>query len=144
MDALGAMPMTRPAAPDAMLGLRAREHSRLAVGTDHHDGLTRRGEAADLRRRAGDVEHGERDVVGDIAGKLRKDAALEEDGGSRDPDASGRQIDRVDRRNFQGRELSETSDAMRSPSRRSPLPARADPISRTRPMNMPPLPVTGL
>ena len=39
---------------------------------------------------------------------------------------------------------SETSDAMRSPTARSSRAASDDPISSTRPTNIPPLPVTGL
>ena len=132
-------------AADARLGLRAREQAALAVGADDDDGLTRRAETPDLRGRARDVEHRERDALVDVARAAAPTARSRRESPCRAPRrARSRRRSRRTASMCSGVSVSETSDAMRSPDAQIDSSRSASPISSTRPTNIPPLPVTGL
>ena len=66
----GTMPDDASRRADASAGLGAREHAALSVRADDDHGLAFAAQAFYLRRCAGDVEHGQRDVFVDVVRKL--------------------------------------------------------------------------
>ncbi len=80
-------------AADGAARLRAGEHTALAVRTNDGDRVALAAEAANLRRRAGDVEHRERDTFIDVLGEARPERALEKNRGPRYPEATRGDID---------------------------------------------------
>src|SRR5665213_967380 len=63
---------------DAFARLRAGEDSGFSVGADHADGAAAVGEPPHLRRRAGDVEHGQRDAGRQVVRQPGVDPGLEQ------------------------------------------------------------------
>ena len=122
---------SRPASPWPGRNQRPR-----LAGPDHEDARAGAGVPGHQRRRPADVERGQRQGVGHVAGEPRPEAGGEEDGLPRlDPVHLG--VDGRCSSIRSGVRVSETRVAMRSPGARLPAAGWRGPTAATRPMSMP-------
>ncbi len=110
--------MTRPRLPTRALACAQESNPLLPSAPTMTTVSPGRAELANLRGRAGDVEHRERDAFVDVAGKPSPECALEENRLSANPDAAGCDVDALDALDLQRRERQRDE--------------RRDPISRLR------------
>ena len=90
------MPITRPLGPTLRLACAHASSPDLPSAPMTTTVCPWLREPRDLRGRAGDVEHGERNVARDVVGKLCVDPRFEQDRAAAQPDAPGRHVDPFD------------------------------------------------